>query len=355
MPLDGSGVASKPAGTTATPNTTIESTKFNSVIDDIYAIFNLPRPVSKGGTGVTDLSLPDGTFRIENTSDDTKKVALDLSGLTTASTRTITLPDKSGTMAMISDLPTKGHIYGLTMSNNVADATNDLDVAAGECASTETSPVLMVYSGQTGRRLDAAYGASNGARFDAAISDGTWHAFVISNGTTVAFGMSKSIDPTGTPNYPSGYTHYRRIGSIVRASLAIKAFIQDGDDFTWSIPVDDINAVNPGTSAVTRTMTLPLGIRVKGRFAVLAYTNGTAARPGSIYISDLSVADTAPTSIGTFSVWGSNAAAVASGVGAVVEIYTNTSGQVRSRLENSSADSSLRMGTLGWTDRRGSV
>jgi hypothetical protein len=51
MPRDGSGVASKPAGTTASPNTTIESAKFNSVVDDIYADMNAARPLTAGGTG----------------------------------------------------------------------------------------------------------------------------------------------------------------------------------------------------------------------------------------------------------------------------------------------------------------
>lgn len=51
MPLDGNGTASKPAGTTAVPNTVIDSSKFNSVVDDIYAIFNAARPIAYGGTG----------------------------------------------------------------------------------------------------------------------------------------------------------------------------------------------------------------------------------------------------------------------------------------------------------------
>lgn len=51
MPLDGGGTASKPAGTTAVAGTTIESSKFNSVIDDIYAILNTARPIAYGGTG----------------------------------------------------------------------------------------------------------------------------------------------------------------------------------------------------------------------------------------------------------------------------------------------------------------
>jgi hypothetical protein len=53
MPLNGSGTASKPSGTTAVSNTTIESSKFNSVIDDIYSIFNTARPIAYGGTGGT--------------------------------------------------------------------------------------------------------------------------------------------------------------------------------------------------------------------------------------------------------------------------------------------------------------
>lgn len=40
MPRDGSGVASQPAGTAAVTNTTVSSTKFNSVVSDIYSLLN---------------------------------------------------------------------------------------------------------------------------------------------------------------------------------------------------------------------------------------------------------------------------------------------------------------------------
>lgn len=53
MPLNGSDVASKPAGTTAVANTTIESATFNSVVDDIYSILNTTRTVAKGSTGAS--------------------------------------------------------------------------------------------------------------------------------------------------------------------------------------------------------------------------------------------------------------------------------------------------------------
>ena len=51
MPRDGGGVYSKPTGTTATAGTTIESAKYNSVIDDLVTDANTVRPVVAGGTG----------------------------------------------------------------------------------------------------------------------------------------------------------------------------------------------------------------------------------------------------------------------------------------------------------------
>jgi len=54
MPRSGGGVYSKPAGTTAVTNTTIESAKYNSVIDDLVADANAARPVSAGGTGAAN-------------------------------------------------------------------------------------------------------------------------------------------------------------------------------------------------------------------------------------------------------------------------------------------------------------
>lgn len=56
MPRDGSGVYSKPLGTTASPNTTIESAKFNSVVDDLVTDANAARPLTSGGTGATSAS-----------------------------------------------------------------------------------------------------------------------------------------------------------------------------------------------------------------------------------------------------------------------------------------------------------
>lgn len=53
MPRDGSGVFSAPAGTTASPNTTIESAKYNALVADLVADANAARPITAGGTAAT--------------------------------------------------------------------------------------------------------------------------------------------------------------------------------------------------------------------------------------------------------------------------------------------------------------
>lgn len=79
MPRNGSGVYSKPANTTAQANTTIRSAMFNSVMDDLAADANAPRPVSAGGTGVSTESAFRAAFDV-----DTKTVYSVKSGAYTA-------------------------------------------------------------------------------------------------------------------------------------------------------------------------------------------------------------------------------------------------------------------------------
>lgn len=54
MPRNSSGVFSRPAGTTAIPNTTISSSAFNTAMDDLASDLNAPRPLTAGGTGATN-------------------------------------------------------------------------------------------------------------------------------------------------------------------------------------------------------------------------------------------------------------------------------------------------------------
>lgn len=55
MPRTG-GIYSEPAGTKATPNTTIQSSPYNSFVDDLVQDANAARPITAGGTGSTTAS-----------------------------------------------------------------------------------------------------------------------------------------------------------------------------------------------------------------------------------------------------------------------------------------------------------
>jgi hypothetical protein len=247
-------------------------------------------------------------------------------------------------------VPPMGHLYGLTLSNNATDATNDIDVSAGECASQQSPPVLITHAGATGRQLDVAYGTGSGARFDSAISDGTWHAFVITNGTVLGFGFSKSLDPTGQANYPSGFTHYRRIGSIIRASSSIVTFSQHGDEFLrTSAPSQDVNVSNPGTSALTHTLAVPVGFKVVAIVNLVAIS-GSSNQDGRLSISALDQADISGSNYtfnaGSLGVNSSQAAQR-------FQIRTNSSGQIRTRHASSDGGTQLNIGTAGWIDLRG--
>ena len=58
-----------------------------------------------GGVSPQTTEFSDSEFRIDNATDPTKQMAFDASAITTGNIRTLTIPDKDGTIATISDLP----------------------------------------------------------------------------------------------------------------------------------------------------------------------------------------------------------------------------------------------------------
>lgn len=53
----------------------------------------------------------DNVFRVKNSGTPTKKAAFNAGSISDATTRTITLQDKSGTMALLSDLPSSANVF----------------------------------------------------------------------------------------------------------------------------------------------------------------------------------------------------------------------------------------------------
>ena len=247
-----------------------------------------------------------------------------------------------------------GHLFGLTLSNNGVDATNDIDIAVGTAVDSTEALTMRLTSALT-KQLDAvwAVGTNAGMLDTGAVANTTYHIFVITRVDTGVVDILASTSATA-PSMPASYTLFRRIGSILRVAGAIVLFTQDGDYFRRSTSILDVSAANPGTAAVTRTLSVPIGINIYAMF------NGGTANSGAAgnavyYFSDLASTDAAvsltvaPLGQGPLVQTAANAVGFAFGT---FSIRTNTSAQIRSRLLFSDASVTLYMATLGWIDRR---
>lgn len=107
-----------------------------------------------GGAGAITNEFADNVFRIQDESDPTKQIAFEASGITPATTRTLTSPDNSGIIALIADLHAEIH----TMASHSDDDTYDINTSgtADVGALTPTSIIL----GATITDIDTAMPAS---------------------------------------------------------------------------------------------------------------------------------------------------------------------------------------------------
>jgi hypothetical protein len=246
----------------------------------------------------------------------------------------------------------RSHLAGLALS--AAGSTATFGVAEGMAVDSTNAAFMSLASAYIKTTSAWAVGTGNGAMDTGTVANSTWyHVHLIKRVDTGVVDPLFSLSATA-PTLPANYTLFRRIGSMkTDGSAQWVKFIQDGDRFTWAAPVLDVNANNPGTSAVTRTLSTPLGVRVQANLTVIGEGNAFAG-PGGVYISDLSATDAAASSTNSsvFSYLSPNTTIDAI-LGAQVSVMTDTSSQVRSRIQISSANVTLYMSTIGWIDRRG--
>lgn len=244
-------------------------------------------------------------------------------------------------------------ISGLALSNNGSDATNDIDIALGVAASDDAAYADRVRISLTSaltKQLDAtwAQGTNQGGRFSGvSLSNTTYHVFLIRNDTTGTVDAGFDTSVTGA-NVPAGWSKKRRIGSILRESAAIVLFTQTGDLFMRTTPVLDVSDNDPTTGAQTRTLSVPLGVKV---WALLNMTITSNAAQAWTYVSAFEQADDAPSST-LAPLYSGPTLNGANNYGAQVGAHTNTSAQIRTRTATSDATVTLYMATLGWRDRR---
>lgn len=247
-----------------------------------------------------------------------------------------------------------GGIFGLALTNDAGDLTNDIGIAVGVAVNSTQTTTMRLGSALI-KQLDVAWavGTNAGGRMSAAgIANTTYHVHQIIRPDTGVVDIGFDTSATA-PTLPTSYTLFRRIGSILRESATIVAFTQDGDYFRRNGSILDIDVTGPGTAAVTRTLSVPTGINVVALGQVLYEPQSAAA--GYVHLSDLAATDEASSRtaapLGMLAVDG-NTTNIA-GSAAAFAIRTNTSAQIRSRVNVSAAGTIVKMATLGWIDTRG--
>lgn len=238
----------------------------------------------------------------------------------------------------------RGQLYGLTLSNNSGDATNDIDVAAGECASDAGSPILMTLASALTKRLDAAWavGTGNGGLDTGSIANTTYHVFLIQRSDTGVVDVLFSTSAT-SPTMPTNYDRKRRIGSIIRSGATILAFRQLGNRFMLSATVTARSSTAAFADAVL-TVTAPAGIRTRPILNSILSCNASSSVQNGFGDGDAS----ATQFLGQV-VTGQTANATQ-----IENVYTNTSSQIRYLCQiNSGTIVSNTLNSVGWWDDRG--
>lgn len=268
--------------------------------------------------------------------------------------------DASATAAkkvLLSNLPgtlPRGYIDGMILSNGT-DATNDINISAGKCRDS-TDTVDIVIATALGKQLDANWtaggttGTPAGGRDTAAgIANATYHLYAARTAAssagdvymTTATTAAAAITAINLESGGSAYAYARRIGSIVRLSSAIIAFIQNGNYFRWVDPPAVVSNATPGTSANTATLVVPTGLSLRVMLDVISPAGGI------VYFSGLDNTDAAPSASGT--PIGSIGDGSNTSINQVV-VWVNTSAQFRYR---SDTNTTLRFTPVEWLDFRG--
>lgn len=249
-----------------------------------------------------------------------------------------------------------GFLTGLTLTRSAA-TTISVATGAARNEGAGTARIMTLGSAIT-KVLAATWAAGTGANGldTGAVANTTWyHVHLIRKDSDGTLDLLYSLSPT-SPTMPTGYTARRRLGSVrTDGSANILNFTQSGDQFLWDSAVVDVDAQNPGTAAVTRALTVPTGLRVQALIIGASYGGTTASV--TAFFSALDKANQGLQDVGTASLT-AMANVCASGGGArwgfsPMTIRTDTSAQIRSRLQTSGASDRIGIITEGWIDPRG--
>lgn len=201
-----------------------------------------------GATTVVSADIPDNAFTIRDNADASKKVAFEVSGVDAATTRTLTVQNADGTIALTSDLTNKLD-NSLTSANIfVGNATN---VATGVAMSGD---VAIANTGATTIQNDAITTAKiiNKAVTVAKLADGTagelitWDA--AGEADTVGVGTAGQLL---TSNGPGLAPTFQNNTALTTALNSANIFVGNSSNVATGVAMSgDVSITNTGATSV---------------------------------------------------------------------------------------------------------
>lgn len=229
-------------------------------------------------------------------------------------------------------------ISGLTYARSSGDATNDIDVAAGECRDAGNTHNIVLSA--ITKQLDVAWsvGSAAGMLDTGAVGNNDYYIWAIKRPDTGVCDVLASLSSTA-PTMPANYTVKRLIGWIKRVGGVNMAFTTyetggGGIEFLWSAPTLDINLANTlTTSRRTDALKVPLG------FSTLATINVVLDDAGvtSAWICCPDQTDAAP-SITAAPLTNVNVSPASADRGTQLTIRTSATGTIAARSDAATMD-----------------
>lgn len=262
--------------------------------------------------------------------------------------------------ARIRDVVTpKGYLFGLITANNGTDATNDIDIGAGQ-AIDETGEVVMELTATLTKQIDAAWavGSAAGGMNTGSVANATWYEVILiyrqdTGVTDVMFSTTANRN-----TLPTNYTHKRRIGWVRRGTATNLAYTQVDDHFTLTTQIND-GAATITATATALTLTVPPNSIARFR-ATCLITALTAAAVTGIVFSEIVEGNVTPsltTGILSLAMSEGDGTGTAndSGDAGHFELRANSSSQIEwdGIVGAGSAGEVFDVSTFGWIDGRG--
>ncbi|MHC4397618.1 MAG: hypothetical protein ACYS1A_18395 [Planctomycetota bacterium] len=255
----------------------------------------------------------------------------------------------------------RSYLAGLTLSNDT-DADHDINITAGECRDS-TNAYNIVLPSEITKQIDATWAAGNdagGMEAADAVGNTEWfHVHLLYSPSTgvVDAGFDTSVTATNlladAAVVTAGHTIYRRIGAVLTDGTAnILAFTQVGDEFIWSDPPLDINLTNiAAETTASQTLSAPLGVKTEAIINAVVSRGGSNSARTYLRSPDASN-EAASDSAAPLKTLGNSDGTI--NAVSNIQIKTGTSSEIYSISKASAgANTTLRIVTLGYKDRRG--